>query len=189
MKNKRAPTHITNWIKKQVNWINKQVNWIILLISFGLGLILSGSLIISASGKSRQALYLLSKFKFSKSAVNLIGQAISANSNQAVHGILLIIFGFIILILIACILASKGKIGVYIFWTLISIFWFIPNLALYNLLDWPELILFTTWFCFSIIWLIKKLYFWTIKDKDTMLAKLTFLWGIVAVVLSMIIKG
>lgn len=166
-------------------FLKRQINIKLLFISIGLGLIQAGQIILFTSGKTKKIWYFISSLKGAKSFANLIVQARLADKAS---GILLITVGIMLLIFLSCFLASEKGLNSYIFWSLINVFLLIPSLFSEQSLNLVFLISVTTWIYFGIIWIIKELYIWTIKDKDKVLTKLTFLWGIIIAILGFVIK-
>ncbi|RMC38129.1 MULTISPECIES: hypothetical protein [unclassified Lactobacillus] len=174
-------------IKKQIMiCFSNQINFPILFLALALGLISSSLLILACSNHTGGLLYLLAKVNWLRELAKLI---IKANTIDLLHSTMLNLFGSLFIFLFSVISLTRVKNSAfYIIWTFFSIIfsWLLIMPAEINV---AILVNSIAWLYFTSLWLINRLYHWVIAEQTTILAKLTFVWGILAVIISYIING
>ncbi|WEV41314.1 hypothetical protein [Lactobacillus sp. ESL0681] len=125
----------------------------------------------------------------------------NAAPNDMVTGLTMGYIGSICLCIAIVIFVKYKKYMVYIIYTMFVLYGTLPRLFEVKPISCFSFVILInvtiTWLIFSITWLVKKLYYWTVEDQDKsikdrdnsanlMLAKLTFIWGIVATILGIL---
>lgn len=162
---------------------NQKINIKLLFVSLGLSFIFSAILKLTLDSSERViGLIRIKWVQF------LLNQFLHTNFFNQYHCIYMIIIGFCILLTEGIIILKSKTSLYYVIWSIIVIV-LVPLMIIWRTTNGILLIPTLTWLFFTLLWLVCELYKWTISDEKTLLAKLTFIWGMLVAIMGFLIKG
>lgn len=166
-------------LRKIKQWLSRMINVKLFLFSLGTGSVITSVLKI-----------LYPNVHVPKYLRIFFNEILNSKVDNLIQSTALMLFGIavlIILVLGTC--DSDSNKRLYLIWMIsgiictfgLNIFGFLFNV--YVSLN------AIVWIIFTIAWLVKQLYLWVLNPSENSLAKLTFLWGMIVVILGYIIKS
>lgn len=170
------------WIKLSGS-LKKNVNVYSLLFLVGIATVLSGLFMLVYDDDKSPVEYLLIQVN------SFFPSIFKKASTYTTAAVPMISWGMILICTAVFNIMLQRLNFYYVIWTMLVILPLISFFLISKKINVIILFLVMLWIVLTVFWMIKKIYIWTVSDSKKTLAKLTFLWGIIAALMSIFLKG